>query len=132
MNAATPEACIAEFERLSGLREFGPVSKLIAPDAVFFFNDGSFRGTDEIRKAFEATWAWNPDDESYTLSDIAWLARGEDFASCTYTFRWAGVVKGRPFESLGRGTAVLRREGERWLIVHEHLSADPDARQSGG
>jgi ketosteroid isomerase-like protein len=123
----TPEECLAEYERLSSLRDFGPLSELIAPDAVYFFNDGSYFGIDEIRKAIEATWAWNPDDESYTLSDIAWFARGDDFAACTYKFRWAGVVKGCPFESFGRGTAVLRRDGERWRIVHEHLSADPSA-----
>jgi ketosteroid isomerase-like protein len=116
---------LAEFERASAAKDWHAVAALLAPDAVFFFNDGTFRGLEQIRRAFESTWAYDPEEEAYVLEDIEWLAQGESSAACVYGFRWEGVLKGRPFKVLGRGTAVMRRDADGWRIVHEHLSAKP-------
>jgi len=43
-----------------------------------------------------------------------------------YRFHWRGIVDNVPTKGGGRGTSVLRREARGWLIVHEHLSAEPD------
>ena len=123
--AMTPAECLAEFERASDAKDWDGVAAMLAPDAVFFFNDGTFRGLEEIRGAFESTWAYDPEEEEYAIENVEWLVPGQDAAACVYGFRWEGVLKGRPFKALGRGTAVLRRDGEKWLIVHEHLSARP-------
>lgn len=121
----SPAETLAEFERRSATRDFAQVAPLVAAGAVFFFNDGTFRGLDQVRGAFESTWALNPEEESYVLEDVEWLAESPDVAVCTYGFRWEGLLHGRRFRSLGRGTAVLVREGATWKVAHEHLSARP-------
>jgi ketosteroid isomerase-like protein len=122
----TPEEFLRLYERKASSRHFEDVSPLIADDAVFWFNDGSYAGKESIRKAFESTWALEIQDEKYWLDNVSWLANEERFAVCTYSFHWTGVVKGR-FRELGRGreTCILRRSGSDWKIIHEHLSREP-------
>jgi ketosteroid isomerase-like protein len=126
----TPQEYMAEYERRSALRTFDAMAELIADDAVYFFNDGTYRGLEAIRGAFEATWAHEVRDESYAIEDIRWVAEGPTVAVCTYRFRWEGAVgeeTARRLLGLGRGTQVLRQDGDRWRTVHEHLSAEPRA-----
>jgi hypothetical protein len=47
----TPEEFMQVYEK-SASHRFDEVDPLIADDAVFWFNDGSFSGKDSIRKAF--------------------------------------------------------------------------------
>ena len=96
----------------------------LSEDVVFWFNSGSHYGIAAAREAFEATWAGIV-DEHYWLDDLAWLARDEASACCIYRFRWRGTVEGKSVEGGGRGTTVLCREPRGWVIVHEHLSAEP-------
>jgi len=124
----TPQEYMAEYERRGALRSFDAMRDLIADDAVYFFNDGTYRGIDAIRAAFEATWAYEVNEESYTLKDISWLAESDTVAVCTYRFRWEGVPRDGSATrvlGLGRGTQVLRNTGDRWQTIHEHLSAEP-------
>jgi hypothetical protein len=37
-------------------QDFDLLTDLVAPDATFWFSDGTHRGIDAIRAAFEATW----------------------------------------------------------------------------
>ena len=39
---------------------------------------------------------------------------------------WQTIADGKPISGSGRGTTVLKRAGDRWWIVHEHLSGWPD------
>ncbi|SHF16442.1 Ketosteroid isomerase homolog [Kaistia soli DSM 19436] len=103
---------------------FDDVAPLIAEDAIFWFNDGSFEGIAAIRSAFEETWQRFP-LESYWLDTVAWVARDDRAAACTYHFHWTATVDGRPVSGGGRGTTVMRRDRDGWLIAHEHLSAHP-------
>lgn len=113
------------YEARINQHDFDAMVELIAPDARFLFTDGTFVGLTEIRAAFEATWAALNND-SYALRDIVWLARDEETAACTYRFHWTTEIDGRPVSGTGRGTSVLRRlEHGNWVVVHEHLSQDP-------
>jgi ketosteroid isomerase-like protein len=105
--------------------DFDEVTELIAEDAVFWFSDGTHRGLGEIRAAFERTWH-ALSEETYWLEDMSWIAEGDAAAACTYRFNWQAVIDGRPASGSGRGTSVLARRSDRWQIVHEHLSADPN------
>ncbi len=98
----TPEEFLRLYERKASSRHFEDVSPLIADDAVFWFNDGSYVGKESIRKAFENTWALEIRDERYWLDNISWLANEERFAVCTYLYHWTGVVKDK-FRELGSG-----------------------------
>jgi ketosteroid isomerase-like protein len=124
----TPQEYMMEYERRGALRTLDAMMELIAHDAVYFFNDGSYRGIDAIRAAFEATWAYEVKDESYAIEDVRWIAEDQATAVCTYSFRWEGASGHsgeRRLLGLGRGTQVLRKTGDRWQTVHEHLSAEP-------
>jgi hypothetical protein len=50
---ATLEAFLAEYARRTNTHQFAAVAPLIAADAVYWFSDGSHRGLDSIRLAFE-------------------------------------------------------------------------------
>ncbi len=118
------EAFLRDYIRRTNTHQFDEVAPLIAEDATFWFSSGSFRGLDAIRAAFERTWGMIQDEE-YGIEDVAWLVVTESSAACLYTFRWRGNIDGVASEGSGRGTAVLRQDNGRWLVVHEHLSAWP-------
>lgn len=105
--------------------DFDLLADLIAPDATFWFSDGTHHGIDAIRAAFEATWQVMGDSERYWLDQLDWIAEGDSAASCTYRFNWQTTMDGQPASGSGRGTTVLKRVGDRWWIVHEHLSRNP-------
>jgi hypothetical protein len=46
-------------------------------------------------------------------------------AACIYRFNWDITVDGKRDSGSGRGTTALKRVGDRWWIVHEHLSRWP-------
>jgi ketosteroid isomerase-like protein len=120
----TPTEFIREYERRANSHNFDNVAPLIAKDAVFWFNDGSFQGHDQIRGAFEKTWSAIK-DEQYAIDDVSWIAVSEGVAVCLYRFHWKGYVNGQLVSGNGRGTSVLRRDGGGWRIAHEHLSPRP-------
>jgi ketosteroid isomerase-like protein len=119
-----PQDTLKQYEAKINLHDFDQLAPLISADAIFWFNDGSHSGLDEIRSAFEATWSKFP-LEHYWLEDMTWIAPGETAAGCTYHFRWKAMVGGRALSGGGRGTTILRNEHGVWKIVHEHLSQIP-------
>ena len=117
----TPEEVAREYERCLNLHSPDEAAKLLADDAVFWFNDGSHEGIGAIKKALADVWLVIR-DESYELRDICWLCRDDTCAVCIYTFHWSGFIEKKMTFGHGRGTSVFRKERGRWLIVHEHLS----------
>jgi len=112
------------YEAKINLHRFDEVEQLISPDAIFWFTDGTYRGIDEIRAAFERTWQ-KLQNETYWLENIEWIGFGQTLASCTYHYNWKTEIGGKIFEGKGRGTTVLKSENGQWKIVHEHLSRFP-------
>ena len=113
------------YEAKINLHRFDEVEPLISPEAVFWFTDGTHRGIDEIRAAFERTWH-TLENETYWLENLEWIGLGATVASCTYRFCWKAETGGKTFEGKGRGTTVLRSELRQWKIIHEHLSRFPN------
>lgn len=112
---------LAAYEQRINAQNFDLLLELIAPDATFWFTSGSHHGIAAIRAAFEATWQVMGPDEHYWLTDLQWVAEGEDAASCIYQFNW----RAKGDSGSGRGTTVLARTSAGWRIVHEHLSGMP-------
>ncbi len=106
-------------------QDFDLLTGLIAPDATFWFSNGTYRGIAAIRAAFKATWAAMGPDEHYWLDRLEWIAEGDSSAACTYRFNWRTTKDGQPVSGSGRGTTVLKRVGDHWWIAHEHLSGNP-------
>ena len=118
------EAFLAEYIRATNTHRFDDVAPLINEDAVFWFSSGSYRGLTAIRAAFERTWTMIQ-NEVYTVEDVEWLTVDGASATCVYTYHWRGRIDLVEREGSGRGTTVLRQDGLRWRVVHEHLSARP-------
>ena len=104
---------------------FDALLPVLSDDVTFWFSSGSHAGLSAARSAFEATWA-RILEERYWLDDLQWASIGDTSAACLYRFHWRGIVDNVPTKGGGRGTSVLRREARGWLIVHEHLSTEPD------
>jgi len=124
----TPAEFIREYETSGRTGGIEHTLQLIDEDAVYWFSDGtSHVGKPAveraIRKNFEAIR-----DETYRITDVVWVAQSADIAVCVYRFHWSGVLRGAPASGSGRGTSVLTRKGDSWVVVHEHLSkGEPDA-----
>lgn len=116
---------LAAYEDRINRQDFDLLTDLIAPDATFWFSNGTHRGIAEIRTAFEATWRAMGASEHYWLDQREWIAEADSAAACTYRFNWKTTINGSETSGSGRGTTVLKRVGDRWWIVHEHLSAMP-------
>lgn len=111
------------YEAAANSRDFDRVSPLISDAALFWFTDGSFHGKEAIRQAFEATWDAIR-DETYSISNVNWLGRGDELAACTYSFTSDGISDGVRQTYSGRGTSVFVKVDGRWQVVHEHLSGN--------
>jgi uncharacterized protein (TIGR02246 family) len=120
----TPSDFMQDYERATNTHDFATVAPLIAADAIFWFNDGSFHGLDQIQAAFEKTWG-AIQEERYAIENVQWIGTGEAVAVCAYHFRWQGYISGNLRSGRGRGTSVLRKDDGRWRVAHEHLSATP-------
>ena len=72
-------------ERINA-QDFDLLTDLIAPDATFWFSNGSHRGIAAIRAAFVATWAAMGPDERYWLDQLEWIGEGDSSAACIYRF----------------------------------------------
>jgi ketosteroid isomerase-like protein len=112
------------YEEQINAHDFDRLVPLIAPNAVFWFSDGSHRGFPAIRAAFERTWRLLSND-TYWLDQLDWIAEGDTAAACLYRFNWRAGHGDSPASGTGRGTTVLRQDAGRWQIVHEHLSTWP-------
>jgi ketosteroid isomerase-like protein len=106
-------------------QDFDLLIELIAPDATFWFTNGTYSGIAAIRAAFEATWQAMGPSENYWLDELEWIAEADSAAACIYRYNWEISVDGKRQSGSGRGTTVLKRLGDRWWIAHEHLSGWP-------
>jgi ketosteroid isomerase-like protein len=97
------------------------------PDATFLFHDTP--GLVGSRADYEALWAqWERDDGFRVLaceSTNQHVQRHGDLAVFTHTVRTRRLVAGTEEDLHERETIVLRRDGDNWTCVHEHLSPDP-------
>ena len=109
------------FEKANNGRDFTEIQPLISVDAIFWFNGGVYEGKEEIGQAFEDIWH-RIQEETYTISDVKWIAKNYWVSACVYSFKATGVTNSKKETYVGRGTNVLRRIGGNWRTVHEHLS----------
>jgi len=60
--------------------------------------------------------------ESYGIRNLRWPDMTVETAAYIYTFHWTGQINGHSVQGNGRGTTILRKAGDGWLVAHEHLS----------
>jgi ketosteroid isomerase-like protein len=118
----TPAEFLREYETSGRTGGVEATLRLIDDDAVYWFSDGTAHvGKSAVERALRRN-AELIRDETYRISEVVWVAESADVAACRYRFDWSGVVRGAPTSGAGRGTCVLSRRGESWVVVHEHLS----------
>jgi ketosteroid isomerase-like protein len=117
------ETFLEAYEKAANRRDFANAMPLIADSAEFWFTNGTFKGKAEIQKAFEDTWV-TIKDETYTISNVQWVATNYWVSACTYIFKSDGMVDGKRQIYEGKGTNVLARLDGSWRVVHEHLSKE--------
>lgn len=121
MNGSAEEF-MREYEQAANAHDLERSLSLIDDDAIFLFSDESVHvGKAAIRRAFRKNFD-TIESETYSVSNLTWLAATEDVAACVYDFAWSGTIGGQPASGSGRGTSVLRSTRGEWKIIHEHLS----------
>ena len=96
------------------------VDSLMHDDVCVTFSTGTFKGKSDVQVAFERNFKLIK-DEVYTISDLHWVFQSNDSATCLYNFHWQGLINDQPMSGGGRGTSVLIRANDKWLIIVEHL-----------
>lgn len=121
-----PIAALAEFirtyEQATNSHDITWLVPLIAPDAVYWFSDGSHRGREAVLTSITETFA-TIRDEIYRIGDLEWITHSNHHAVCRYRFTWTGAIDGQPRSGSERGTNVLVNNAGTWQMLHEHLSA---------
>lgn len=117
-----PTAFVRGYELATNSHDTAKLAPLIAPDAVYWFTDGSHRGRDAILAAIGQTFA-TIRDETYQIADLEWVVAESNHAVCRYRFCWTGTINGHARSGSGRGTNVLVKANGTWQVLHEHLSA---------
>lgn len=117
----TPAEFLHHYES-SGRRGVEQTLKLIDDNAIYWFSDGTAHAgkpaiEQAIRRNFELI-----KNETYRISEAVWVEQSPDLAACVYRFDWSGTINGSPASGSGRGTTVLARKEDSWVVVHEHLS----------
>jgi len=100
------------------------IAPCVTEDATFIFTEDTFVGKLAAKAAFEKTFKLI-EQEVFSLHDIAWTVVTDDVVTCHYEFRWKGLISGQESSGGGRGTSILRKVDDRWLIAHEHLGPYP-------
>ena len=120
------EAAFERYRALINTHDFDRLARdVIAPDAWFVFTDKQHRGIDEVRVAFQQTWASLP-DEVYTMSNPQWLSRDANSAVVVFRYAYKGTLKsGQALAGGGHGTNLFKRTPLGWRMAYEHLSHDP-------
>jgi ketosteroid isomerase-like protein len=118
----TPDEFLLEYESSGRTGGVEHTLRLIDDNAVYWFSDGTAHvGKAAVERAIRRNFELIK-DEAYQISDVVWVAQSAEIAACVYRFDWSGTLGGVPASRSGRGTAVLARKGESWVVVHEHLS----------
>lgn len=116
------EEALRTYIEATNTHQFDEVSKLLAPNAIYWFTGTSCTTLDEIRTYFENAWD-TVKEEVYRAENVHWIAIDERQAVCTYAYHWEGYVRGYFASGQGRATNVFVKDQEgAWKLIHEHLS----------
>lgn len=127
----TPDALIEAYERATNSHDLEATLALVAEEAVYLFSNQAVHvGKEEIARALQRNFDLIQ-DETYSTAGLTWLVETEEVAVCVYDYAWTGTIHGKPASGSGRGTTVLRRFGQEWKVIHEHLSRGA-FQQTGG
>lgn len=116
-----PEEFIQAYEQALATQNWMNVDPLVHETACVTFSNGTVhKGKRGVRKAFEGNFSIIK-DEKYSISNVHWVSLGSETAVYLFEFNWSGLINDQPASGSGRGTSVLIKESDRWLLLVEHL-----------
>ena len=119
----------AELTRAARERDIDRMAALYAPDVEVFhpMSDLEQRGIDAFRKAEEWWFSTITGPESRDVLDFRVRVDESVAFSHSHVRMRATLTTGEPLDSTVRVTTGYRAAGDRWQIVHQHLSVPFDA-----
>lgn len=118
----TVDEFMREYEKATNSHNLEATVALIDENAIYLFSDESVHvGREAIGRAIRQNFEIIK-EERYSIYNLTWLVISEQVAACVYDFSWQGMINGQAASGSGRGTSILKRSGEGWKVVHEHLS----------
>jgi len=97
------------------------VEPLISAAASVTFSDGSVHlGKANVQRAFENNFK-KIKSEKYSIENIKWLIREEEYAVYLFEFNWSGIINGKSVSGNGIGTSVIVKDNGKWKLLTEHL-----------
>ncbi|MEL6799058.1 MAG: nuclear transport factor 2 family protein [Pseudomonadota bacterium] len=121
----TPTEFIERYEAALKTQDWAVVAPLISDAACVIFSNGTVHvGKAAIKAAYERNYA-TIKNEAYRVENVHWLLEAADSAAYMFDFHWTGVINGREAAGGGRGTAVLVREADGWVLMGEQLGPMP-------
>jgi ketosteroid isomerase-like protein len=104
------------------------------PDALFF--DAAplkYIGWAAYKKASVENFTYRFPRQKFQIHDDMIVVHSGDLAVSGFTLHlYTETTDGEPLDADGRCTFVWQRQGERWVIVHEHLSLPQELPPIGG
>ena len=117
----TPEEFVGLYERALATQEWKSVAPLVHDDACVTFSNGAVHtGKDAVRTAYEANFAAIK-GERYGISNVHWALRSGECCIYLFDFHWSGIIGRREVSGFGRGTSVIIRDEDGWVLAAEHL-----------
>lgn len=102
-------------------QDWAKVAPLINEDARVVFSNGVLLdGKAAIQAAYEHNFS-TIQNENFQILNVHWVLNGQDSAAYMFDFTWTGLIDGRKASGSGRGTTVLQRRGDGWVLVAEQL-----------
>ncbi len=120
--AMAPADFIEAYSAALASQDWQQVAPLIHPEAVVTFSTGTVqRGIAAIGDAYRRNFSMIKNEE-YRISDVGWIETSTEVAIYTFAYHWRGLIDGHEAGGAGRGTAVLQRRGDSWLLIAEQLT----------
>jgi ketosteroid isomerase-like protein len=117
----SPEEFVQAYEQALATQDWKQVEPLVHPDVCVTFSNGAVnKGISEVKAAFEKNFS-SIKDEEYSMTKLHWVMRGGETAVYLFDFQWKGIIDGKPAHGAGRGTSVLIKDKDGWLLLVEHL-----------
>lgn len=121
----TPEDFIRAYEQALATQDWNRVGPLVHSHACVTFSNGAVhKGKSEVKAAFEKNFSLI-NDEEYSITNVHWVMKSDAAAVYLFDFHWSGIINEKPARGSGRGTSVLVKENDRWLLLVEHLGPKP-------
>ena len=119
-NSMNPREFIKAYENAISEQSWNKTEKLIHPDCVVTFTNGTYKGKAQVEAIFRKNFDLIK-DEIYTISNVHFVIEKSDYVVFIFNYNWSGIIHGEPAEGGGRGTSVIVKQNGNWQLISEHL-----------